>query len=64
VIAHLVVVSAAGAVGYLVTLRTAFPTAWRDLAAAIGRVVPDRARSLVARRAAPLARGAASDPAS
>jgi O-antigen/teichoic acid export membrane protein len=64
VIAHLFLVSGAGAVGYLVTLRAAFPAAWRDLAAAVARVVPSRARSLVARRAAPLAPGAASDAAS
>jgi PST family polysaccharide transporter len=48
-VVHLALVLVAGSVAYLLALRTIFPTAWRDLGAAVRRVVP--ARLLALRRA-------------
>ena len=42
VVVHIAAVGGSAALAYLVTLRTAFPAAWYDLAAAVGRVVPVR----------------------
>jgi hypothetical protein len=39
---HIALVLAAGTVAYLLALRTAFRPAWRDLGAALRRVVPAR----------------------
>jgi O-antigen/teichoic acid export membrane protein len=51
----IVLVGAAGGAAYLVAIRLAFPAAWRDLGATVGRVLPHR---LVARRTAAAAPGA------
>lgn len=42
VLVHIAGVAAAGAVGYLATLRSLFSEAWDDLASALRRVVPAR----------------------
>lgn len=52
---HLLLVGAVGAATYLAVLRLAFPAAWRDLAAAVRRVLPARLTALVHRRTRKLA---------
>lgn len=42
VLVHMAGVGLTGAVGYLVALRVGFPASARDLASAIGRLLPDR----------------------
>jgi lipopolysaccharide exporter len=59
---HVLLVSGAGACAYLAALRVGFPEAWRDLAALVRRVLPERPLRVAVRRPPRLA-GEPSSPA-